>query len=448
MAEIGTRPADFARWASGGAALVTEPSEPKKDVGWLPDEIPPAEFFNWLQERVFDTFTYFDARVPRRWNDLRDFAISSAAAGNLGLVDEHDPGWLNILAGYTNAVADRVVAACCDGLCWFLVVDTNADNEGELIVALDRSGTVIDSVAVTACRAIWSVGSIAPGGSVYTAEGNFVRVREHPDNLIDGLGTLVQSFDHGAAVRSVYATGPHVFYGGTANGTPVTHGRLNVADNWAVDPPAWTGNHGTIVRAVRSDGFLVWIGGDRDAGTPATLRRLDYSTGAVDESLDWGAGSIVNAIVTSKARVYACGDNGAGIGRVDGLGKYDLSSTWTAGSGDVGSALAFDGRRLFVGVSNTTGIASIRVLDPETGFELHAQSFDHGAADVGGDVNVLALATDGFALFAGGDRDTSDRVGWRHNIRAMPALARRMSATDRYREPWHIGVLPAREEEV
>jgi hypothetical protein len=39
---------DIALWASDGAALIDNPDTPKQETGFLHDERPPAEWFNWL----------------------------------------------------------------------------------------------------------------------------------------------------------------------------------------------------------------------------------------------------------------------------------------------------------------------------------------------------------------------------------------------------------------
>ncbi len=41
------QPTSYPRWADDGGAIV-EPSEGKKDVGWVPGERPPAQWENWL----------------------------------------------------------------------------------------------------------------------------------------------------------------------------------------------------------------------------------------------------------------------------------------------------------------------------------------------------------------------------------------------------------------
>lgn len=48
-----SKPTKVPRWATSGGALNTEPSEGKKDVGWVVEE-PPADTMNWLQKLTYD----------------------------------------------------------------------------------------------------------------------------------------------------------------------------------------------------------------------------------------------------------------------------------------------------------------------------------------------------------------------------------------------------------
>lgn len=54
------KPSTLPRWANVSGVLV-EPNGAKKDVGWLVDERPPAEFFNWWMKTVYDWTAYLDA---------------------------------------------------------------------------------------------------------------------------------------------------------------------------------------------------------------------------------------------------------------------------------------------------------------------------------------------------------------------------------------------------
>ena len=55
-----SKPAKVARWADTGS--VVEPSESKKDDGWVAPELPPDTFFNWFQNLVGSWLKWFDER--------------------------------------------------------------------------------------------------------------------------------------------------------------------------------------------------------------------------------------------------------------------------------------------------------------------------------------------------------------------------------------------------
>lgn len=47
------KPAKLPRWADDGAADIVEPNSGKKDIGWVGGERPPAQFFNWLLNLIY-----------------------------------------------------------------------------------------------------------------------------------------------------------------------------------------------------------------------------------------------------------------------------------------------------------------------------------------------------------------------------------------------------------
>lgn len=55
-----SRPTDDLHWADDGAADVVEPNAGKKDVGWVSDEEPPAQYFNWFMREVAKWIEYLD----------------------------------------------------------------------------------------------------------------------------------------------------------------------------------------------------------------------------------------------------------------------------------------------------------------------------------------------------------------------------------------------------
>lgn len=54
------KPSTLPRWATGGTAQVTEPTEAKKDLGWVPLEKPGAQYFNWAMKLVYDWLVYLN----------------------------------------------------------------------------------------------------------------------------------------------------------------------------------------------------------------------------------------------------------------------------------------------------------------------------------------------------------------------------------------------------
>lgn len=69
-----TRPKDLPEWATDPAADIVEPTLGKKIIGWLTDEEPPAQFFNWWKNKVFQWLEYTEDVTllsPLEWgNDI------------------------------------------------------------------------------------------------------------------------------------------------------------------------------------------------------------------------------------------------------------------------------------------------------------------------------------------------------------------------------------------
>lgn len=49
---------DLPRWATGGGASITEPSESEKDNGWVAGTAPAAGEMNWLQNQTYDALVH------------------------------------------------------------------------------------------------------------------------------------------------------------------------------------------------------------------------------------------------------------------------------------------------------------------------------------------------------------------------------------------------------
>jgi hypothetical protein len=57
-----SKPAQDAKWATSGSALIQDPGTGKRDTGWVV-EIPPVEFFNWWMNNVGNWIEYLDCTV-------------------------------------------------------------------------------------------------------------------------------------------------------------------------------------------------------------------------------------------------------------------------------------------------------------------------------------------------------------------------------------------------
>jgi len=59
---MATKPASEPRWADVGGDIV-EPSAGKKNVGWVANERPPAQFFNWLLNTIWLWIQWLNSAV-------------------------------------------------------------------------------------------------------------------------------------------------------------------------------------------------------------------------------------------------------------------------------------------------------------------------------------------------------------------------------------------------
>lgn len=57
------KPTVLPRWANSGGSVAT-PSSGKLDIGWLPKEKPPAQYFNWLGLHTYNWIAWLDALFP------------------------------------------------------------------------------------------------------------------------------------------------------------------------------------------------------------------------------------------------------------------------------------------------------------------------------------------------------------------------------------------------
>jgi len=127
------KPTSFAAWTVGNGSFVTrtvEPSAPKKVQGWLPDEIPPSEYHNWL---------FYNADQWAQWH---------ARAGGADFIVGD-----NAIDDFTTLAAAVAVAAAGQTI----RVKKNVTLEATLVVGLDNLRILFDP-GVTITKGAATVG--------------------------------------------------------------------------------------------------------------------------------------------------------------------------------------------------------------------------------------------------------------------------------------------------
>lgn len=97
---MASRPSQFPRWADDGGASVTEPSEPEKDLGWVPGN-PELDYMNWLQLLAYQWLVWLVQVLRPTDLELADAPLPGGTAPVVG-------AGLSRIAGFFSA---RAVAA-------------------------------------------------------------------------------------------------------------------------------------------------------------------------------------------------------------------------------------------------------------------------------------------------------------------------------------------------
>lgn len=84
------KPSSLPRWATGGTAQVTEPTEAKKDLGWVPLEKPGAQYFNWAMKLVYDWLAYLNGLTNESLTWAAKHTFSAGLACNVAPVAPTD----------------------------------------------------------------------------------------------------------------------------------------------------------------------------------------------------------------------------------------------------------------------------------------------------------------------------------------------------------------------
>ena len=83
------KPASLPRWATDAGADITEPLEPKKDIGWEASEKPPREYFNWWQNLVYEWTEYLDTLPSHALTWLETHVFQKGITATNSVANQH-----------------------------------------------------------------------------------------------------------------------------------------------------------------------------------------------------------------------------------------------------------------------------------------------------------------------------------------------------------------------
>lgn len=81
-----SQPSEQPEWASGGSAVITDPSSGKKALGWAVSEKPPAQYFNWWMNLVYQWVQYLAGLAGEAftWTAAHIFSAAVTFNGAIG----------------------------------------------------------------------------------------------------------------------------------------------------------------------------------------------------------------------------------------------------------------------------------------------------------------------------------------------------------------------------
>lgn len=103
---------DEINWADGDPSYREEPLDAKKDLGWVSEEKPPYQYFNWVLGTLAEWVTYLNdlSTTAQGANYLRSNDPITYSAGTITLVDFLELRFRDGASVYTNRIAAGTIA--------------------------------------------------------------------------------------------------------------------------------------------------------------------------------------------------------------------------------------------------------------------------------------------------------------------------------------------------
>lgn len=317
MADL-SRPDVKPRWASGASAAVTEPTEPKKDLGWVAEK-PPHEYYNWLELKAYQWLEYLHS--TNKSGVAPFIPLLSDTLGMQKYLAKNDL----IATGVPGGVKDCTFGA---GFMW--VTTAGANN---LLKVDITTNTIVSTIG----------GFTTPHGVVYSgrhADGNRYLwvINRAAGGTVSKVnietGAIVATVNVGVQPSSGCFDGTHVWVG---NDGGTTVDKINIETN-AIDASVTVGNqpHGMAF-----DGTHVWVCNFASAN----LSKINISTDVVDATV--GVGTAPDKIAFDGTHMWAGNRTSDTVSKVDPVADA-VVATVTLTGGDQPNAIVSDGRYIWV----------------------------------------------------------------------------------------------------
>lgn len=288
---------DLPRFASSGT--VVEPSEGKKDLGWVgTGEKPPWQTFNWLHKLTWQWINNL-ATYGTGYPSLASF-VANADEGSIGVVDTFDtsfgPGIVT-----TSAVAAKAVDSDAE---YWLVTTASAFTLRERTAVNTIVQTYTETNAVTT-----RTKAVTNGRHVAVIHDTFLEVFDRD------TGASLFDIDHGGALTDVCIDNFRVYACGVT-----TANKSVIAYTLSTGVEAWSVNHDATPNSICTDGVRVYYGGnDSGGGGDVTaghhIVALTASSGGVSTS-------IAAATVPGNNRMVCDGTDVYVVNSTTGVKKY------------------------------------------------------------------------------------------------------------------------------
>jgi hypothetical protein len=355
-----SKPTKLPEWASTTANVV-EPSEGKKDDGWLVNEIPPSSYENWRAKTNWQWWQWWDEKISEGATD-ENIQINGAVSiitGPLALTN------VTALTAFAKGTFPGVVGTSGD---------PDFDETDQKVGVMGLAGTGTTSGAFTDVGVLGSDDAMTVGASNVGVVG-------HSTTVMGVLGIVANANITSATITNVGVFGSDSNFTGTVG----NFGVFGYSDNKS--GVLGIGGTGSLGSATISDCGVVGVGDN-------TIPSGSYSDIGVFGCGTWG-GRFLGA---GSSDIGVAGKGGAGT--VGGVGGDFNGGSSTSGVG--GKGIDTDGG------NSTSGNGGVGI-DATGGQGSSGNTSGNGVEGTGGNLSGSTSGDGGY--FLGGSASGTDSAG-------------------------------------